>query len=153
MKIISPVFKDRGTIPEKYTCEGEGVNPPLQFIDVPVEALSCVLIMDDPDVPSFVRKDRMFVHWVLYDIPPTVTKIAESSHPPGVMGVNTSGKLGYFGPCPPDREHRYFFKLYALDTLLRIKSGVSKEKVEGFMASHIIAKAELIGLYCKKENR
>lgn len=153
MKIISPAFKDGGTIPEKYTCEGENVNPPLEFVDVPKKALSCVLIMDDPDVPPSVRKDQMFVHWVIYDIPPTATKIAEGTHPPGVIGVNTKGQLGYFGPCPPDREHRYFFKLYALDTILGIEPGASKEKIEKLIAPHILERAELIGLYCKIENR
>lgn len=153
MKIISSAFKDHGTIPEKYTCEGAGINPPLEFIDVPKEAVSCVLIMDDPDVPPFVREDRMFVHWVLYDIPPTTTEIAENTQPPGVIGLNTYGKPGYFGPCPPDREHRYFFKLYALDTLLRLEPRATKEQIQELMASHIVAKAQLIGLYCKKENR
>lgn len=153
MKIISSAFKDHGAIPEIYTCEGKNINPPLQWTDVPSEAVSCVLIMDDPDVPAYVRKDQMWVHWVVYDIPPTITHIAENSIPPGIQGRGTGGEMQYQGPCPPDREHRYFFKLYALDTLLKLKPGATKEEIEKSMASHIIAKTELVGVYCKKENR
>jgi Raf kinase inhibitor-like YbhB/YbcL family protein len=153
MKLISPAFKDHGPIPEKYTCEGEGINPPLELIDVPPEAVSCVLIMDDPDVPSFVRKDQMWVHWVVYDIPPGTRKIPENSTPPGVMGKGTGGEMRYQGPCPPDREHRYFFKLYALNTLLRQKPGKTKEDIEALIAPHVVAKTELVGVYCKKSNR
>lgn len=109
--------------------------------------------MDDPDVPTSVRKDQMWVHWVIYDIPPHIKRIEENSTPPGVIGTGTGGELRYQGPCPPDREHRYFFKLYALDTLLHIKKGATKEEVVRFMDGHVLATAELIGLYCKKENR
>jgi Raf kinase inhibitor-like YbhB/YbcL family protein len=153
MKLKSSAFENHGTIPERYTCEGEDINPPLELLDVPAEAISCVLIMDDPDVPAFVRKDRMFVHWVVYNIPPKTKKILENSIPPGVVGRGTGGKTHYEGPCPPDREHRYFFKLYALDTLLKQKPGATKEEIESLIAGHVIAKAELIGVYCKKENR
>jgi Raf kinase inhibitor-like YbhB/YbcL family protein len=152
MKIKSSAFENGGTIPEKYTCEGADINPPLEFIDVPQEAVSCVLIMDDPDVPAFVRKDQMWVHWVVYNIPPGTKKISENSTPLGVLGRGTGGEMHYQGPCPPDREHRYFFKLYALDTLLKLKPGASKQELEAIMASHIVAKAELVGLYCKKVN-
>lgn len=153
MEIKSSAFENRGTIPEKYTCEGADINPPLEFIDVPKEAVSCVLIMDDPDVPAFVRKDQMWVHWVVYDIPPQTKKIPENSTPPGVLGRGTGGEMRYQGPCPPDREHRYFFKLYALDTLLKLKPGASKQEIEASMASHVLAEAQLIGLYCKKAHR
>ncbi len=153
MEIKSSAFENRGTIPEKYTCEGADINPPLELINVPKEAVSCVLIMDDPDVPAFVRKDQMWVHWVVYDIPPHTKKIPENSTPPGVLGRGTGGEMRYQGPCPPDREHRYFFKLYALDTLLKLKPGASKQEIEASMASHVLAEAQLIGLYCKKANR
>jgi Raf kinase inhibitor-like YbhB/YbcL family protein len=153
VEIKSSAFENRGTIPEKYTCEGADINPPLEFIDVPKEAVSCVLIMDDPDVPAFVRKDQMWVHWVVYDIPPQTKKIPENSTPPGVLGRGTGGEMRYQGPCPPDREHRYFFKLYALDTLLKLKPGASKQEIEASMASHVLAEAQLIGLYCKKAHR
>lgn len=153
MKLKSPAFENHGPIPEQYTCEGKDINPPLEFIDVPKEAISCVLIMDDPDVPAFIRKDQMWVHWVIYNIPPATKAIPENSTPPGVLGKGSRGDTHYQGPCPPDREHRYFFKLYALDTLLKLKPGASKAEVEVSMAHHVIEKAELIGVYCKKINR
>lgn len=152
MKLKSSAFEDYGFIPEKYTCEGDGINPPLELVDVPKEAVSCVLIMDDPDVPAFVRRDQMWVHWVIYNIPSDCREILENSTPAGVIGKGTGG-IGYQGPCPPDREHRYFFKLYALNTLLKLKSGATKTEVEALMAGHVIAKAELVGVYCKRANR
>lgn len=94
----------------------------------------------------------MWVHWVVYNIPPATKKIEENSTPPGVVGRGT-GREGYQGPCPPDREHRYFFKLYTLNTLLSPKAGATKEEIESLMAKHIITRAELIGVYCKKANR
>ncbi len=153
MKLKSSAFENYGNIPELYTCEGKDINPPLELIDVPKNAVSCVLIMDDPDVPAFVRKDRMWVHWVIYNIASQTKFIAENSIPPGLQGRGTGGECCYQGPCPPDREHRYFFKLYALNTLLKVESGLTKEEIEAFMSHHVIAKAELVGLYCKKENR
>jgi Raf kinase inhibitor-like YbhB/YbcL family protein len=153
MKLKSPAFEDHGPIPEKYTCEGKDINPPLELIGVPSGAVSCVLIMDDPDVPAFVRKDQMWVHWVIYNIPPDTKVIEENSTPPGVLGKGTGGEMRYQGPCPPDREHRYFFKLYALDTLLKLKQGATKEEIEASMAHHVVAKTELVGVYCKRANR
>ena len=153
MKLKSKAFENYGPIPEKYTCEGENINPPLEFVDVPSEAVSCVLIVDDPDVPTFVRKDQMWIHWVVYNIPPNTKTISENSISPGIVGRGTGGKMHYEGPCPPDKEHRYFFKLYALDSLLTVKTGATKSEIEVLMAKHVIAKAELVGLYCKKENR
>ncbi len=154
MELSSSAFKNHESIPEKYTCEGQEVSPPLSWSDVPPKAVSLVLIMDDPDVPSYIRKDQMWVHWVIYNIPPTISEISEnSSHLPGILGKGTGGEMAYQGPCPPDREHRYFFKLYALDTLLKLPPGATKGEVEKTMAHHVIAKSELIGVYCKKENR
>jgi Raf kinase inhibitor-like YbhB/YbcL family protein len=147
MQLISQKFQNGGKIPSQYTCDGENINPPLEIDGVPSNAKSLVLIIDDPDVPEFVRKDRMFVHWVVYDMPPDVEIIEENSTPPGNIGLNTRGKAVYFGPCPPDREHRYFFKLYALDKLLNLPAGAAKQEVEKAMAGHIVASTELMGRY------
>lgn len=149
MKLTSPAFTEGGKIPSKFTCQGENINPELQFKDVPSHAKSLVLILDDPDVPEFVRKDRMYDHWVVYNIPPSTTHIPENSQAPGTQGRNTGGDLGYVGPCPPDREHRYFFKLYALDKMLSLAEGASKTDVEKAMQGHIIAKTHLMGRYEK----
>jgi Raf kinase inhibitor-like YbhB/YbcL family protein len=147
MKIISSAFESGELMPVKYTCNGENVNPSLEFVDVPEGAVSLVLIMDDPDVPVTVREDQIWDHWIKFNIPTSVKTVAENSEPEGVAGVGTSGNLKYHGPCPPDRQHRYFFKLYALDTKLDLPEGATKKEVEGAMAEHIIDQAELIGLY------
>lgn len=149
MKLTSPAFTEGGKIPSKFTCEGENISPELHIGDVPGAAKSLVLIMDDPDVPEFIRKDRMFDHWILFNLPASTTKIAENSPPTGTPGKNTSGMLGYYGPCPPDREHRYFFKLYALDSEIDLQKGASKAEVEKAMEGHILAKAQLMGRYEK----
>lgn len=149
MKLTSPEFTEGGKIPSKFTCQGENINPELLIQDAPPQAKALVLILDDPDVPEFVRKDRMYDHWVVYNIPPTTTRISENSQPPGIQGRNTSGDLGYTGPCPPDREHRYFFKLYALDKRLPLAEGASKADVEKAMQGHIIAETRLMGRYEK----
>lgn len=147
MEITSPAFKNGEIIPVRYTCEGEEFNPPLHFRDVPKTAKSLVLIIEDPDVPKSLRKDGMWDHWVLFNISPSVQTIEENSTPQCGVGKNTSGVPCYEGPCPPDRKHRYFFKLFALDIMLGSCS--SKKEVEAAMQGHIIAKAELIGLYEK----
>ena len=147
MKLTSSAFKDGATIPSLYTCEGNAFNPPLEFHSVPKESISLVLIMDDPDVPTSVRPDQMWDHWVIFNIPPSVTSIKEHSTPPGVQGKNTGGQNRYYPPCPPDREHRYFFKLYALDKKLHLKEGATKSEVEKAMIGHILVEAELIGKY------
>ena len=151
MKIISSVFENNSLLDAKYTCNGENINPPLEFVDVPDEAVSLVLIMDDPDVPVQVREDRMWDHWIRFNIPSTTRGIAENSEPTGVAGIGTGGMLTYQGPCPPDTEHRYFFKLYALDTELDLPEGATKKEVEQAMVRHIIDQAELIGLYEQPE--
>jgi Raf kinase inhibitor-like YbhB/YbcL family protein len=148
MQLTSPAFGHGEKIPKKYTCDGEELSPPLEIKGVPEKAKSLVLIMDDPDVPKFVREDQMWVHWVLFNIPPDTRYIEEDAIPPGVLGSGT-GRMGYQGPCPPDREHRYFFKLYALDTLLKLKEGSTKEQVEMAMKSHILATSEWMGRYIK----
>ncbi|MBF8262434.1 MAG: hypothetical protein HW387_99 [Parachlamydiales bacterium] len=150
MKILSTAFKDGCIIPSRYTCEGANISPPLEFADVPSAAKSLVLIMDDPDVPRNLRADGMFDHWIMFNMPPTILHIAESKGPSkGTFGLTTFGHTRYGGPCPPDREHRYFFKLYALDIMLPLKERAPKIAIEKAMQGHIIDHAELIGRYEK----
>ncbi|PIS03177.1 MAG: YbhB/YbcL family Raf kinase inhibitor-like protein [Chlamydiae bacterium CG10_big_fil_rev_8_21_14_0_10_42_34] len=149
MLLLSSAFSDQGIIPSIYTCEGEKINPPLEFMDVPSEAKSLTLIMDDPDVPKTLRADGMFDHWVVFNIPPTTCKIEQNKKPPGIEGKNTAGENRYYPPCPPDREHRYFFKLYALDKKLDLTHNATKKEVENAMQGHIIEQCVLIGLYEK----
>jgi Raf kinase inhibitor-like YbhB/YbcL family protein len=151
MQITSPAFQYNSSMPERYTCDGAGVNPPLQFGDVPANAISLVLLMEDPDIPS----GGVFDHWVIYNIDPQTTEIPESSIPPGEQGLNSARKTAYYPACPPDREHRYLFKLYALDTQLQfeIPGSVTKQMVLERIQGHIIAQAELIGLYNRPQNR
>ena len=146
MHITSPAFQNNTSIPSVYTCDGKNINPPLEFSDIPGNAKSLVLIMDDPDVPSQAGV-TVWDHWVVFNIPPTVINIEEGKNPAGILGKNTRGDLAYGGPCPPDREHRYFFKLYALDTMVSLPAGATKKDVETVMQGHIIAQGELIGLY------
>jgi Raf kinase inhibitor-like YbhB/YbcL family protein len=149
MNITSPAFQHNAPMPSTFTCDGENVNPPLEFTDVPESAQSLVLLMDDPDVPKNLKPDGMWDHWVIYNIKPTVTSIAENSTPPGEQGLNSGGENEYYGACPPDRQHRYFFKLFALDTELTFDdpSKVTKQMVIEAMQGHVIEEAELIGLY------
>ena len=147
MKLESTAFEHGGKIPSKHTCDGENINPPLTISDVPSEAKSLVLIMDDPDVPKAIREDGMWDHWVVFNIPPNLQEIKEGEEPEGVHGAGTGGNEDYFGPCPPDREHRYFFKLYALDAKLDLPRKASKQQVEEAMEGLIIVQTELMGLY------
>jgi len=149
MKLTSPVFKEGEQIPSKYTCDGENISPELNIENVPAEAKSLVLIMEDPDVPTFVREDGMWDHWVVFNISPDIKIIPEGQEPEGVQGMTTANKLGYGGPCPPDAKHRYFFMLYALDTVLDEQEGAIKEAIRMRMKHHIIAKAELVGTYVR----
>lgn len=146
MLLTSDAFGNGGNIPSKYTCQGKNIPPPLRIQNVPSGAKSLCLIMDDPDVPAFVRKDQMWDHWVVYNIPPDAHEIKG-----GVEGKNTSGGLGYDGPCPPDREHRYFFKLYALDQTLSLPPGATKKEVEKAMQGHILKECILMGKYKKHD--
>jgi hypothetical protein len=147
MKLTSPDFAPGGLIPARFTCDGEGINPELNIQDVPLYAVSLVLLMEDPDVPPNVRKDQMWDHWVVFNIPPRTSRIPHNTQPAGIIGRNTSGEPAYQGPCPPDRRHRYFFKLYALDTLLPLSTGATKTEVVRALQGHILASDELIGLY------
>ena len=154
MKLTSSAFENNELIPSKYTCDGENVNPPLEISEVPIEAKSLVLIMEDPDIPTEVKKSmniEMFDHWVVFNIPVNVNNIPEASIPPGVQGSHTREKAEYTGPCPPKQyqpsEHRYFFKLYALDVSLDLSEGTTKAEVEQAMSEHILEQTELIGRY------
>lgn len=150
LKITSEAFEENGIIPAKYTCDGENINPPLEIDGLPKGSKSMVLIMDDPDIPDFVKQSmgiEVFDHWVIFNMPPTVTKIEEGVAPEGVSGANSKGQLKYTGPCPPDKEHRYFFKIYALDSKLDLPQGASKKEVEKTMEEHIVTSGELVGRY------
>ncbi len=150
LKISSSSFEANSLIPMQYTCDGKNTRPDLVFSGVPGGALSLVLIMDDPDIPDSVKQSRgieVFVHWIVFNIPSDTAGISEAERVPGIEGANSSGGNGYTGPCPPDREHRYFFKLYALDTNLDLKVGATKKDVEKAMAEHVIGEAKLIGRY------
>ena len=151
MTIKSSAFRHNELIPKKYTCDGEDVNPPLQIDGVPPETESLVLIVDDPDAPA-----GTWVHWTVWNINPEITVIAENSSPAGAIeGLTDFGKSGYGGPCPPINPdpsvgagtHRYFFKIYALNTMPNLTPDARKADIEKTMQGHIIAKAELIGLY------
>ena len=143
MKIESPVFEGNKSIPSKYTCDGEDINPPLKFSQIPEDAKSLVLIVDDPDAPG-----GTWVHWTVWNIAPETEEIKEEDALQGaVEGITDFKKPGYGGPCPPSGTHRYFFKLYALDTSLALDSSAKKEDIEKAMEGHILAQAQLIGLY------
>lgn len=148
MKLASSAFEANSLIPGKYTCDGADISPPLIWDEVPTETQSLALIVDDPDAPG-----KTFVHWVVYDIPPTVRQLPEqipTAKTPtnvGVQGKNDFGKFGYGGPCPPSGTHRYFFQLYALDKKLNLAAGASKSQVLSAIEGHVLAKAELIGRY------
>ncbi len=153
MIIESPVFQNNQSIPSLYTCDGAGINPPLVFKDVPRQTKSLALIMDDPDIPEAAKQSlgiEVWDHWVIFNILPTVVEIREGQNPEGILGTNTRGNLAYGGPCPPDREHRYFFKLYALDSMLSLPAGSTKKELLSAMKGHIIAEAQLIGRYSRQ---
>ena len=142
--IRSPSFHDNENIPDKYTCQGDNMIPPLEFENVPDNTLSIVLIIDDPDAPG-----GTFDHWIVWNIPPGLG-IEEGKYPPGaVNGKNDFGNNEYGGPCPPSGMHRYIFKAYALDTILSLREGASKHQLELAMESHIIASTHLTGYYSK----
>jgi Raf kinase inhibitor-like YbhB/YbcL family protein len=143
LSVKSPVFENNKPIPVKYTCDGANINPPLTIDEVPKETKTLVLIVDDPDAPM-----GTFNHWVVWNIPPTTRKIEENTVP-GTEAISTSRKQAYGGPCPPYGTHRYFFKVYALDTQLYLKSNSTKRDVEKAMKGHILAEGELMGLYSR----
>ncbi|MBI3032174.1 YbhB/YbcL family Raf kinase inhibitor-like protein [Candidatus Woesearchaeota archaeon] len=149
LTITSSTFKHNGKIPSKYTCDGENVNPPLKIEGIPSETKSLVLIMDDPD--AIKPAGKVWDHWIVFNIPPKVTEIHEHEEPEGRHGKGTGGNLNYKGPCPPDAEHRYFFKVYALNSMIELPEGSAKAEIEKAMNNHILAKGELIGVYERKK--
>lgn len=151
--LSSTAFAHQGAIPTKYTCEGADVSPPLTWIDLPSGTKSLALIVDDPDAPDPAAPKMTWVHWVLYNLPPSVNGLQEgvSALPPGTQqGMNDWRRTGYGGPCPPVGRHRYFHKLYALDTVLPDLRRPTKLMLEKAMRGHILGQAELIGTYQKR---
>lgn len=145
MKIISSAFNNSENIPSKYTCNGSNINPPLSFSDIPTNTKSLVLIVDDPDAPM-----GTWIHWIVYNILPTTIGIEENSLPQNsLQGPTSFGKPGYGGPCPPSGIHHYHFKLYALNEVLTDRN-LDKSSLEQKMQDHILAQAELIGLYSRQ---
>jgi len=149
LQLTTAAFPAGGTIPKKFTCDGPDVSPALAWTDPPAETKSLALIVDDPDAPG-----RVWVHWVLYNLPAGTRKLPEgvgkdAELPDGSrQGLNDFRKIGYNGPCPPHGPaHRYFFKLYALDLKLNLKSGATKADVESAMKNHVLAQAELLGKF------
>jgi Raf kinase inhibitor-like YbhB/YbcL family protein len=141
LTVSSTAFGHNEMIPAKYTCSGTDINPALSIANVPAGTKTLALIVDDPDAPN-----GTFVHWVSWNIP--VGDIQENSVP-GLQGKNTSGQAKYMGPCPPSGTHRYFFKVYAIDTRLDLQAGANKEALLKAMKGHILASGELIGLFKK----
>lgn len=146
LKIASPAFAHNGSIPAKYTCDGGDAIPPVIMENVPAGARSLALIVDDPDAPA-----GTWVHWVVWNIPAATGEIRENSVPAGAsQGKNDWGRNSYGGPCPPSGTHRYFFKLYALDATLNLGADTTKKGLERAMEGHVIARAELIGVYKRR---
>lgn len=143
LQVTSSAFSEGEEIPGKYTCDGEDLSVPLSWSGVPGGTQSLVLIVDDPDAPGGV-----FVHWILFDLPADIVTLDENAKDIGTQGENGFRKLGYNGPCPPEGPaHRYYFKIYALDTTLNLQPGASKAEVEEAMHGHILANGQLIGTY------
>ena len=152
MRITSTAFSHQGVIPMLYTCEGKDISPPLAWTDIPAGAKSLALIVDDPDAPDPAAPKMTWVHWVLYNLPATNDGLPEGlkTLPEGTKeGVNDWRRTGYGGPCPPIGRHRYFHKLYVLDTVLADLKQPTKAKLEEAMKGHIIGEAQLMGTYQK----
>lgn len=146
MFITSPAFNNQETIPRKFTCSGGDINPELQIQNVPTGAKSLVLIVDDPDAPGGI-----FTHWTIWNIGSKTTVVKEESKPPSaVEGTTDFGRIGWGGPCPPPgTPHRYFFRLYAVDTLLDLPAGASRKQLEHAMEGHVLQAAELMGIFSR----
>jgi Raf kinase inhibitor-like YbhB/YbcL family protein len=148
IELTSPAFDEGEAIASRYTCDGQGVSPPLSWTSVPDGTQSLTLIADDPDAPG-----GTFVHWVIYDLPSDTHRLPEGVPNRRVLssgaeqGVNGAGGIGYMGPCPPSGTHRYFFKLYALDTKLGLGAGATAERLSDAMQGHVLAKGQLMGTY------
>jgi Raf kinase inhibitor-like YbhB/YbcL family protein len=155
MRLTSTAFAPAENIPARHTCEGKDISPALSWSGIPEKAKSLVLIVDDPDAPDPAAPKMTWVHWVLYNIPPQTQSLPEGvapeSLPHGTLqGLNDWKRTGYGGPCPPIGRHRYFFKLYALDTLLSDLHRPTKAALEKAMQGHILAQTELVGTYQKQ---
>ncbi|HEY3234636.1 MAG TPA: YbhB/YbcL family Raf kinase inhibitor-like protein, partial [Polyangiaceae bacterium] len=152
MRLTSTAFQQEGALPSRCTCEGQDISPALSWEKIPEGAKSLVLIVDDPDAPDPAAPKMTWVHWVLYNIPTSANGLAEGvkTLPEGTReGLNDWKQTGYRGPCPPVGRHRYYHKLYALDTVLPDLSSPTKSDVEAAMAKHVLAKTELLGTYKK----
>lgn len=154
LKIISTAFQAGGSIPPKYTCEDRDLSPPLAWSGAPPGTRSFALIVDDPDAPDPAKPQRVYVHWVVYNLPAATLALAEDASKKGlpkgaVQGKNDWGKSEYGGPCPPIGRHRYFFKLYALDAELTGLSSPTKGDLERAMKGHVLDSGELVGTYQK----
>ncbi len=146
MNITSPDFNNNEKMPAKFTCDGDNVSPALEIKNIPENTVSLALIVDDPDAPSGI-----FVHWLAFNIDPNIAVIGEGKVPmEATQGVTGFDRTGYGGPCPPSGTHRYYFKLYALDTALDLNETADKEELLSAMEGHIIDQAELIGLYSRE---
>lgn len=150
--VTSPAFEDGGMIPKQYTCDGEDISPPLNISGVPTEARSLAMVADDPDAPA-----GTWVHWVLYNLPPGTTELPENMPVDEKIqngakhGVTDFGGFGYGGPCPPSGTHRYYFKMYALDTMLDLSGRVTKAEVIKAMQGHVLAEGQLMGRYQRQK--
>jgi Raf kinase inhibitor-like YbhB/YbcL family protein len=155
MRLLSSAIQEGKPIPPRFTCEGENISPEFYWVDAPKETKSFVLILHDPDAP----RDNGFTHWLLYDIPPNVTHIPEnlpkqaSVADSGLQGKNDSGKLGYTGPCPPSRRHRYFARLYALRKQLDLPPGATPMEVKMALEGKVIEQTELMGTFAKNNGQ
>ena len=150
LALTSTAFKEGEIIPKKYTCDGPDISPPLEWESVPANTRSLALIAEDPDAPM-----GTWIHWVIYDIPPNVSELAENIPPEktlpdgAVQGKNDFRNIGYGGPCPPSGTHRYFFRLYALDTKLNLPPGSTKFDLVKAMRGRIVGEAQLMGKYSR----
>ncbi len=152
MKLESPAFAEQGEIPKRFACDGDNISPTLLWSDLPARAKSLVLIMDDPDAPDPAAPKMTWVHWVLYNLPTSALGLPEGVLPENLpagtrQGLNDWKRTGYGGPCPPIGQHRYFYKLYALNIVLPDLKQPTKAKLEQAMRGHVLAKVEWVGLY------
>ena len=158
LKITSSAFQQGGSIPAQYTCEGKNISPPLMWAGLPNNTKSLAMIVDDPDAPDPAKPQRVYVHWVVYNMPASTNALPENASKSGmpkgaVQGKNDWGNAEYGGPCPPIGRHRYFFKLYALDTEVAGLSSAAKSDLERAMKGHILASGELMGTYQKSTTK